>query len=803
MLSQRRITADPMLKNIYLTLRIALFYVIFGQLGFLLALLPDTNITLIWPPAGIALAAVLLRGNLALPGIFLGAATTSLIEIQSISPLIMLSAVAVTSTATTLAALIAAKFLRRYAPSAPIWGSAADLLIGSMGMGLACTLPAFFGVGCLYVFGLLPVGAIATSLSMWWLGEFCGMVIFAPLAFVVGHRISRRVWHLSKPSKILRPTALNSAVAAMALASFLALWTLDGAKISQSLEREATIAANSLTAALHTASRDLESIRALLYAYDRIDKDEFLRYTTAEFGQQFEYSEAVAVGWAPKVANPKAWELEMLSMGERGVTLFERDDSGEKIAVTKRADYFPVHLIHPPDDINRKAIGFDLGSEKLRRQALDRARDSGLTSIMAPIFLVQSEEQVPAMLICSAIYRPGAMLETVTDRRANLIGFASGVYQIGSIFDRALSGINADIAFHLLDESRPEGEQWYHTKASPFRAEPEAVLPVPGLASLNNGFNGIASVNFANHQWLVVATPGANYIKEQRTWTPWGALSLLLALGIVMSSIMIERILAQKRIDTERLKTETALHEARAANESKSYFMAAASHDIKQPLYALGILTDTLLMTNPPENTIPIVKSLSKSIKEMSLHFDTLMDVGRFQDGSFKVTQTSVSLNDLARRIDMEIAPLCSEKDLGWNLDVDDVLVHTDAELLLRLIRNLLINAVRYTANGEVGFSAKSRGKVVCFEIFDTGEGLSPDQQKLVFSEIVRLRGNEIHTTGHGLGLSIVNKVSEALDLELQVSSSEEKGTRFIFYCRTETLALNQADDFTVDTRLR
>jgi len=213
-------------------------------------------------------------------------------------------------------------------------------------------------------------------------------------------------------------------------------------------------------------------------------------------------------------------------------------------------------------------------------------------------------------------------------------------------------------------------------------------------------------------------------------------------------------------------------------------------------------LTDTLLMSNPPESTIPIVKSISKSIKEMSQHFDTLMDVGRFQDGSFKVIPSSASLSDLARRIDMEIAPLCSEKGLDWNLDVDDVLIHTDAELLLRLIRNLLINAVRYTSDGEVSFSAKTQGKVVCFEVSDTGEGLSPEQQELVFSE-VRLRGNEIHTYGHGLGLSIVNKVSEALDLGLQVFSSEEEGTRFTFCCRIETLALDQVGDFTIDTQLR
>ena len=116
-------------------------------------------------------------------------------------------------------------------------------------------------------------------------------------------------------------------------------------------------------------------------------------------------------------------------------------------------------------------------------------------------------------------------------------------------------------------------------------------------------------------------------------------------------------------------------------------------------------------------------------------------------------------------------------------------------------MRNLLINAVCYTSDGEVSFSAKSQGRVVYFKISDTGEGLSPDQQELMFSE-TRLPKNRIHTSVHGLGLglSIVNKVNQALDLGLQVSSSGEKGTVFTFRCKIDT---NQVEDFTINANSR
>jgi len=255
----------------------------------------------------------------------------------------------------------------------------------------------------------------------------------------------------------------------------------------------------------------------------------------------------------------------------------------------------------------------------------------------------------------------------------------------------------------------------------------------------------------------------------------------VLTIGFGLSSIMIERVTAQKNLREEQSRTEEALHEARAANEAKSYFMAAASHDIKQPLYALGILADTLLMSNPPENTKPIIKSLRKSIKEMSQHFDTLMDVGRFQDGSFEVKASSFALGELARRIALEIGPLCREKGLRWTIEFDDIELRSDPELLLRLMRNLLINAVRYTEQGGVSCTARRQGNGVEFRIADTGPGLTPDQQELVYSEVVQIRPDVIHTSAFGLGLSIVNRISRALDLGLTVDSRAGHGTTFTF----------------------
>jgi signal transduction histidine kinase len=157
------------------------------------------------------------------------------------------------------------------------------------------------------------------------------------------------------------------------------------------------------------------------------------------------------------------------------------------------------------------------------------------------------------------------------------------------------------------------------------------------------------------------------------------------------------------------------------------------------------------------------------------------MDIGRFELGHFERRLVRVRLGELSARIDAEISPLCAHKTLHWNLDMDDVLVSTDAELLLRLLRNLLTNAVHHTEKGEVCCRAKTQGDSVEFLISDTGCGIAAEHQEAVFRQFVRLGSNGVSSTGVGLGLSIVEKINQSLDLGLKMSSVPGKGTQFRF----------------------
>ena len=235
------------------------------------------------------------------------------------------------------------------------------------------------------------------------------------------------------------------------------------------------------------------------------------------------------------------------------------------------------------------------------------------------------------------------------------------------------------------------------------------------------------------------------------------------------------------RIEEEKERTVLALEEAEEANKSKTFFMAAASHDIKQPLSTLGMLTESLLRSDVPEQVQSILKLVRGNIAMMSRHFDALMDMSRFEGGAFRVELGPLRLCDLSARINEEFEPRCINKGLKWHIQMDDVEIETDTELLVRVFRNLLSNAVRYTPAGEIRCRGIAFEDRVEFTVSDTGPGIPASEQTHVFKQFVRLEDSGQDVNGAGLGLTIVHHIDSALNLGIKMESSEGKGTSFSF----------------------
>lgn len=758
---------------------IALGYALTAQLGYQFPVSPDTSVTLFSPPAGIALAAVLLLGWRALPGIFLGALLASFWKFPAETGATLIGAGLTLSVAYSAAALMAGCGLRIITRALPQLG-VIKILLSFLLLAFASFIAATGCVASLYLAHAFPEDLLLASLGVHWLGEFSSMLIIGPgLWLLIRFLVSSNKPMESTLIKLV--WSINGLFTVIALITFVVLWNLETDRMTSMLSRDAALTAEKLEEVVFTLKRDMEAIRALMYASDRVTAYEFELFTASILkGRKFGPA-AQAVGYLPRVRDRATWEAQMHRAGYSWARLYEVNSAGQPAPVAPRADYYPIQYIQPMSSVNKRAVGFDMYSEASRRWALQDARDRGDASMVAPIFLVQLDAPKPAVLVCLPIFTRGAAPDSVAARQARLVGFASGVYLIDTLFDKAMSTSDEDIRRHLFDTGLPAATQWYATRPPSVETGAHANQARPTLSGLKEEMHGAAAARFYGYTWQVVTTPGPGFTPAHRSWIPWGAALAVLIFGVFLSIVMTERVTARRNMAAEREKTEQALRDTRAAIDSKAYFMTAAAHDIKQPLYALRILVDTLMMSHLTEPVRHLVKSLGRSIDEMSRHFDTLMDLGRFQDGSFDVKRSKFGLGELAQRIDLEIAPMCAGKGLVWNIHMDDVLVFTDRDLLLRLLRNLLINAVSYTASGAVNCRARVENNIVRFEVSDTGCGIAAEQQSAVFEQFVRLEQAATGVTGHGLGLSIASKISQALDLDLQMVSIPDVGTRFSF----------------------
>jgi signal transduction histidine kinase len=239
---------------------------------------------------------------------------------------------------------------------------------------------------------------------------------------------------------------------------------------------------------------------------------------------------------------------------------------------------------------------------------------------------------------------------------------------------------------------------------------------------------------------------------------------------------LIEELRAQKAI------AEQARQEAEAANRSKTQFFAAASHDLRQPLHAMGLFAAALYDRVKDPEVLNTVKSINASVAALEGLFNELLDIAKIDSGVIKPNLSHFALESVFGRLREEFSAEAAAQNLRLSVDGGAHVVRSDALLLERIIRNLLSNAIRYTSAGEVALSARPADGKLRIEVRDTGAGIRAEDQQRIFEEFFQL-GNPGRTSkkGLGLGLSIVERLCGLLGYEVRLTSEIGKGSTFSF----------------------
>jgi signal transduction histidine kinase len=224
---------------------------------------------------------------------------------------------------------------------------------------------------------------------------------------------------------------------------------------------------------------------------------------------------------------------------------------------------------------------------------------------------------------------------------------------------------------------------------------------------------------------------------------------------------------------------------AQAADRAKTRFLAAASHDLRQPIHALSLLIATLaalglrgaVRSGDARDLAGRAKSI---VGNLSALLDGLLDISRLDAGVVTVAKETVNLSQLFNQLSNEFASAAKDRGLDWRVVESGLQVDSDPMMLKRVLGNLLSNAFRYTTSGGVLLGCRRRGAAVEIQIWDTGPGIPADQQAAVFEEFVQLQNPaRDRTQGLGLGLAIVRRTAVLLQHPLKLASVPGRGSMF------------------------
>lgn len=751
-----------------------------GRLGLLLAI-PPGYATAIFPPAGIALACVLLYGYRVWPGVWLGSFCINLsVAVSGLDVAALLQAAPVAAgiaAGSSLQAVVGAWSVRRVVgfPHALDSERAVAVFLG-LGGPVSCLIAPLVGVATLWWAGVLPAADALESARTWWIGDVIGVFIFTPLvliAFAKPRAVWRRRW---------LPVALPLVLLVVAIVSlFLRVSAWEQERIESAFAERAEDLATNLM-------RSIDSYMGLLYALDGlyaasapVDREEFRAFAehlrVRSPGLQ-------ALGWVPRVAGAERDNFEAMARreGYAGFQITELDGRGEQTPAAPRAAYFPAYYL-APEASNEIALGFDLGSEPNRAEALARARDTGELATSGRIVLVQDTERRAAVLVAYPIYSSRLRPVTVDQRRAQLEGFVAAVFRLDDLVATVFQGVSRQqIALRLDDYSGGlEGRELYRSGGA----------GAPGPSWLQQSF----AYTRHGRSWRLTCSATPAYLAGETTWQPLAAL----AIGLLFTSLLtafllvvtgrgarIESLVAERTGELAQVNAQLA-----GNNAEVQRFYHTLAHELKTPLTAarefVAIVLDGIAGPVGAEQR-EYLGIARESCDQMTRLLNDLLDSARLETGKFSLDRQPAAIDEVAGQVVAELASLARDRGIHVRQAIPPGLpsVLIDRQRIAQVLVNLLNNALKFTdAGGRITVRASAdpeRPEYVRVAVADTGRGIAAADLEAVFERLYQVRESDVTTAGGlGLGLSLCRGIVRQHGGEIWAESKLGVGSTFFF----------------------
>jgi signal transduction histidine kinase len=492
--------------------------------------------------------------------------------------------------------------------------------------------------------------------------------------------------------------------------------------------------------------------------------------------------------------------VKVVGGGERAA-LFEkmRSESYTDFQIfpaSEKDSYYVTAYLEPSDERNQKVVGFDMSSEAGRREALERARDSGEAATSAGLTSLQMNENDGGseFIICLPIYKDGKMPASLTERRENIVGFIYSPFRADDFLNEIQNvKIASDISLRIYD-GEPNAEN--------LLAQSADQQPVTFHSQIEENLRAQKEIEVAGRKWIVEYAS----LPEFAAQSSIGWLPLIFIIGMVFSFLFFgmtyweasarlklqataaDLFEAEQQKQTLLEKEQAARLSAEQANRTKDEFIAVVSHELRTPLNAIAGWTRILRTEGLSENTEKLaLEKIEKNLRLQTKIVEELLDYSQIVSGTIKLEDREVDFSNVFENTFSEIEPAAREKSIEFLKDnqLNGHLVLGDEDKIKIVIHNLLTNAVKFThSGGKIETAVRENDGAIQMIVKDNGRGIATDFLPHIFDRFTQADASSTRNSGGlGLGLTISNHIMKLHKGKIEAhSEGTGKGATFTVY---------------------
>lgn len=751
-------------------------YFILAKVASFLSIPPGFS-TAMWPSAGLALAFILVLGYKMWPGLLIASILINLTGIvqSSHTTFDLIQSFLISGTiglGASLQACVGAYLIKRYIQFPNVLENERDIFI-FLGIGgpISCVISSTVGVLNLIFWKLIPASDFLFNWWTWWVGDTIGVMIFTPILLfllpgVIQTTFSRRL-------SIVAPLSI---VFLIVMSSFAFVQEWEKNRTSDKFSQHANVIFEAFRRELNSYTNALSSIGGLYDKVEDIGEDKFRQLIKRHF--EF-YPGLNAISWnmVVKQKDRASYEksLSVYSFQNKELNIKELSPQGGFRISDPREEYIPVTLIEPMEK-HAAAIGYDLASERKRRETIERAKKLNSASLSPKLMLVQDQKKLSSFIA----FIPTYPHETTTHSSDNINGYISGVFDIDHFVSSVIEGIiEPNVGFKIVDISEDQPELLYTNYTDKMNSEfkiddKSKKLNILGrtwivdIASLQSK----SLINNSLYSWLVLA----------------GGMLFTSLLGAFLLTITGRHAHIHRMVEERTRELSISKLKAEEANRVKSEFLANMSHELRTPLNAIigysEVLSDEIHEIGE-EDCREILAKIKESGKHLLSIIQDILDLSNFEVGKIEVHKEGFDVVHLIKEV---IAAMQYVIEKGGNKvlfqsNVEVLLVRTDQMKIHQLLSKLLSNAAKFTKDGFVTVELKEKDSEETFELSvkDTGCGIPEDKLPGIFDNFNQADNSTTRRFGgSGLGLSIVVNLVKILHGKILVESKVGKGSRFV-----------------------